>query len=221
MDPSYTLIPVLQTPEIDPGDIVEVDFYISAIGDIDKNRLHIVYAYDDLFAEDVGFLSPGVKGGVDESGRQGIIPKEDGDDITWDLSSTGTQISLPSWFFLDMPSEHTKSGGLAGLEGHAEAYPQKVSEVRYGDFAPLEMKFNTTTEAAPGNYTITIIFSYESNGELFTDREEVQFHINTFREQYEPIPTTIAVIAGIAAVLSLVYQSGIIELLFRILTAVI
>ncbi|NKE37130.1 hypothetical protein GWG54_15130 [Natronococcus sp. JC468] len=206
MDPSYRIIPVLQTSNVDPGESIEIDFFIDAIGDIDSNRLHVSYAYPELFQDEIGVASIGFS--MDENGR--LQPGQESDQM--ELGRGSNQWQFPSWFFEGVSSENQDPVTLGGKTPNQEHYPQKVCEVIEAekDHPPIKYQFNIDSDAPPGDYTITCIFTYGKSSRTYSDREDIQIHVNNRRERWEPWPFRIAVMAGGAAVLSLIQQTGIV-----------
>ena len=60
MPTSYNIVPVLQTPDINPGDTVRIEIFISGAGEIGRRCLHILHPYRNLFEENVGKIFPGL-----------------------------------------------------------------------------------------------------------------------------------------------------------------
>lgn len=213
--PVYTIVPVLQTPQVNPGDSINIDIYITGAGQMSRNKLYLNYSYENVFQSSVGTISPGFKVEETEGGTE-LRSKTELDDETeleWELGSVGNTIGLPDWIFHPIPDKATKTGQFSGIDGAPETYPQRLSEVSLKGEPPLQLTLNTANGASDGDYDVTIVFIYKSGKQIYRDERKVQFHVNNLREEYEPTPTIIAVMAGLAAVISLIYQTGVINYL--------
>jgi|GEM_PF-4592886 len=83
---------------------------------------------------------------------------------------------------------------------------------------PMRFKLNTSEQAKPGDYEIRLILAVGDDEKVETISETVNVHVNTTREQLEPLPTGAAVVGAIIALLSLVHATGVFGLLFSLLS---
>lgn len=219
MEPQYTIVPILRTSHVNRGEKVIITFFISGVGEVKNNKLWIGTDYPYLLCdEDPGVAKPGY---VIEDGQ--LIPLSDSSDPTsHDLDlppeDVGIFIKLPDQFFKTIDVDN--GGNLVGVLEFSEQNEysrQKLGEITYGGEKPIKLELNIAKDAPPGNYNIPVVFTYSGKNTTEHDSFDVQFHVNTKREEYEPWPTRVAVGAGIAAVLSLIWQTGIIEFFINLI----
>ncbi|QZP38602.1 hypothetical protein [Halobaculum magnesiiphilum] len=277
MSSAFSLIPNLQTPDVDRGDSVVVDLYIGGTTKLGENKLIINWDYEDLISEDPGEIILGYEretttikeylegepevtlatevvnldefdaadelrdvgyvedmkdiGHIDGAADleiQRVEPASSSsvDNITHEINPSGASLTLPNWLTSDS-SEFSKTSrafdsGNPSKEDAPNGIPQITSEMRQ-DFPPFRLRLNIKDTATPGDYSIKFILFYNdpSLRRTFFDRQEVTFHVNSRREELEPIPTWIAVISGIVAVLSLAIQANIFTTAINILARVL
>lgn len=217
MSSAYTLIPVLRTPTVDPGDKAVIDLYISGTGGLEKNKLVMNWANEELTADDPGKIKLGFEVAEAEEGGIGIGFVEDRElpeSNVFSIDQAGATVSLPDWVCAPVEERtpgmsHTVYDGQGFDTAAPDSYKQIASETR-GRHPPIRIEINIDEGAQPGDYPITFAFFYNSGimEKPYFDRRELQLHVNNRRERWEPVPTYIAVAGGTAAVLSLISQSG-------------
>lgn len=222
-EPKYTLIPIVRTPNVDPGDTFEVDLFVSGAGYPAENKLTTYHSHPNLvnqsnpgnLAVNIGWSNQGLVAGESAQSSEVHISERK-------LSPTGFIMELSNANFceyklLDNYSENNSPDW---------SYPPKLSEHSHDDLAPLQYRLNIDENADPGDYEISFIFTYgeESTGDdlqINQDRQDVSVHVNTRTEQLEPIPS-IAVISGaVIALLSLLYTTGLLSIIWNIGTELI
>ncbi|WP_226022490.1 hypothetical protein [Halomicrobium salinisoli] len=122
--------------------------------------------------------------------------------VSEDIDQTGLTIDVSDVYFADDLREYFNSPTMMDF------YPQLFSEQSYDDYAPLQLKINTSEDAEPGDYTIPITFTFGADGYIYQSSEDVNLHINNHRERLEPLPTWAGISAVVVALLSLLHQAG-------------
>jgi len=215
-DPVYTIIPIVRTPNINPGDTFEVDLYFSGAGYPNENKLAVYHSHPNLVnSENPGTFTTTIKW------KDGEIIT--GEDVLSDPSLT-TQRDLDEYGFLAKVSNaHFIPDTEINLNDPDSnwPYPPKSSELGNDGIAPMEYRLNTAEDAAPGDYEISFVFTYgeEAVGDelrINQDRQNVSVHIKNKREQLEPIPSIAAIAAALIALLSLIYTTGVFSLTWDI-----
>lgn len=231
MSSAYTLIPVCQDPDVSPGETLIVDLYISGIGDLDKNKLYINFANENLADKaDPGEIKIGIGPQMIEERLVPTFldPEDLPSDNIYSVDGFGAIIGLPSWI-TSIANQRDSGPKRLGDEDYEEielqdpeVYDPILTETRDG-IPPIRLELNIDSNAKPGDYTLVFVLVYDSGfmNKKYFDRREVQIHVNTLRERWEPYPTGFAVAGAVAAVLSLIIQSGFFEWLYNISSSLI
>lgn len=186
----YSVITVLRRSQIDPGDPIELRIYLTGSGMPGRNKLHMNHDLEEVVdAENPGklFFNLGISS---DSGEVGKIdpPAEQ----SLDPRGGTTYIPPPIFAQGETPVEHALQWKL--LEGTREGDPFLIASL------------NTISDATPGDYTLPVIFTYESDGTPTQSRSESELHVNNWREQKEPWVTRGAVLAIVIALFSFIVQ---------------
>jgi hypothetical protein len=189
----YSLIALLHQPSINKGDDdVEIDIYVVGHGDVEKCQLFIVHSHPQLVASNFGTLKRRITTDEEESlEKRNIIKREE------DLTNAGGHTPIDSDLFEELHYDQLLTQQLD--------LPVSYLETRHGTEAPLHYELPTASDASHGDYTITLLLTYvDGEGNIHQDREDVEVHVNTTREQWEPWPTRARIAGAIIAVGSLV-----------------
>ncbi|WP_155119928.1 hypothetical protein [Haloarcula rubripromontorii] len=227
MPSGYTLIPVLQTPSVDPGGTAVIDLYISGTGEVENSKLVMIWGNRELSAEHPGSLKIGYDVSETEDGGAEVNFVEEGelpDGNEHDIDEIGAVVKLPSWMFTTVPQNFTESHDVFDnniMSEGPESYEQVLTEVG-AHYPPFRLEMNISGDAKPGDYTITSVLAYNSGvmNQPYYDRRESELHVNNRRERWEPVPTLIAIGGGTAAVLSLISQTGFFNWLYCFLVSI-
>lgn len=224
MPASYNVIPVLQTPTVNPGETVKIEIYISGAGNTWRKRLHILHPYPDLFQENVGTISPGIAQiPAEEADDDMTVHREDGDQaategdsgyiarpykdapeeyrIDHEMGVVATAIAIPDWLFQPVPEGLIRGNEHGAGEGPAPHFPVKLSEGKWGETAPWVMELNISEDAEPGDYELDFIFTYETEI-IISSRRSVQIHVNDWIEKRQPNLKRVVVTIALLSLLS-------------------
>lgn len=206
MTASYNIVPVIQNPEVNRGDSINVDFYISGAGETGRKRIHILHPYPELFQEDVGSIYPGmvlvppeeVKENSNASSR--IMARQDAPENhrkEGNVDFVGSQISVPDWILEEVPGSRVREISPPTPGPAPDTFPMKLSEGVMGETAPFHLELNIADDADPGEYEITSIFSYESASSIKSDKDTVVFHVNDWIEERQPTLTRVVILIAL------------------------
>lgn len=211
--PSYTLAPSVRTPEISPGDDVEIAIYMTGYGDIEKTKINIVHSQPYvLSSENPGKLVVNVD--IPNMVGWGPIPVV-GDQFSRELTLQDegtTSNAFPLFIYLEDLMEQYKIINRLGIadirwndpprETASTQYQMVSGELIYseggsGGEPPLLLELNTAGPprlrdyiiqtdrriAQPGDYSVTLTLTYGDENRVFQDQNRVEFHVNSWVER--------------------------------------
>jgi len=190
MKSSYQLIPRVVTPSINPGDKIEIDFFISGYGPVKKCKLNIFHSSKKLINEkDPGKIEWSIQVAKDKTTNK-IIQPVSGNDYKGkhNLDHVGAFIYLNEGFFLDDPRITSTPFGLARI----------MSENTWDKLFPLSMMINTLKDVSSGNYTLDLNFTYSDGDEISTNHKTVVIHVRNWKEKNEKKLWFIGIIGAVA-----------------------
>lgn len=220
-EPNYTLIPIVRTPNVDPGETIEIDLFFSGAGNPHENKLSVYHSHPNLVDHDnPGYLSVSV-GWTEE--RNLLVGNE-----ALGSEELETRKHMSEYGFIaQMSNSHfVKENIVYGEKGPDFDYPVKISESVNDGIAPLRYRLHTDSQAKSGDYDITFVFTYgeEAIGDKMRvnqDRQDVCIHLNNKREQWEPVPTIAGISVALLALASLVYSTGFASLIYKFITGLL
>lgn len=206
---SCRIIPILQNPRVDRGEVVKIYIYISGAGDIGgeehqgPKRIKIFHHYDNLFAEDAGMGKIGFVPvresdieqeetnfvGSDSSSGWAVLPRDEAPEsyrVDIQVGSEHSTIHLPDWVFEEVPVESEAVSSEIGHGSEQSTFPDKLAEAGWGGKPPVILELNIAEDAEPGDYDIDFVFSFTSDGEIITEDDTVTFHVNNWIEEKQP-----------------------------------
>lgn len=189
MESSFRVTPILKTPNINKGDEIKIDLFISGYGNVNECKLHVQYSHPELINED----HPGkVEYSIRDVGNEVVSGREHLYSIEGEhMSPVGFTSLLPDGFFADDPTitSSTKMSRIMAERSH-DGYP------------PVSLTLNTKEDVPPGNYAISVTITFEEESEIKQHQKEVVVHINNIREKHMDKIEIIAVISGVAVVMN-------------------
>lgn len=197
-EPSYTLLPVVHTPYVNPGDTVEMSLFLSGSGNVDKNKLDINHNHPAIIAEDPGIITSHISDAVEQTNHEFVGPAA-GFDIakSQEMNTYGMYINLARSYFIpdirhDVPDR---------------ALPPGVAEQNWESLPPISYELNIDKEAPPGNYKIFFTLSYENDGVVHQDQKTVEIHVRNWVERNRTALRLIGIAGTLIAFFSLVFSA--------------
>jgi len=188
---SYELISIAQKSHIDPGEVAQIKLYITGYGDVERNKLHVLYSVPDfLSASDSGRIYLPIAGLYNDSDEMvgiasGHLVGEK------ELGDAGTMVHLPSSYFFEPPRQRGD-----------EALPDIAAEGSHEGMAPIDAQINSDENAPPGDYEFTFTFTYEDDeGEIKQSKQTATVHVNSWFERNR---ATLRVVALLLTVLGVI-----------------
>lgn len=193
----YSLIPLIHNPQIDPGDEVKIDVYIVGTGNVERSQLFIVHSHPILIADNIGRITTSMTIDKDDdviSGSEAIGHRSR---TTHDLTDAGGHYTFDNRYFSQIQYDERTIDRLD--------FSVSYLETRHDGIPPLQYRLQTDSSAAPGEYTISLVLTYESkHSVVHQDRQDIKIHVNSKAQQLEPIPTIVGIIAALIALISLI-----------------
>jgi len=197
----YTLVTNLHKPSIDAGETITCDLFIVGSGAVQRSQIFVGHSNPNLVDENIGSVKTSLI--IDENDEivYGDAALDHARDHTDDLSEAGGHYSFDNRYFetidYDLDEIEDLDFGVSFLE------------TRHDTHVPLQFQLPTSENAKPGDYTIPLVLTYESEESVLRQtKEPISIHINDAREQWEPWPTyariAIAVIGTVSLMLTAV-----------------
>ena len=199
-DGTYSLVPLLKQPRIDPDEDIEVDLYIVGSGDIKAAQLFIVHSHPDLvsdFGTIEASLAPLTQDGSDPD--EDVLTGEDARDSEYTTTNSLIQngCHLPLSPALFESSATTRELTLPFGVGYLEQ--------KYNDKPPITYTVPTSDSVVPGEYALHMVLSYETDtGKIKQDSHKIPVHVRNTREQHNRGITIARYMAAILALFSLI-----------------
>lgn len=226
---SYEVVPLLQDPDVEPGDTIHIDIFLSGGGRIAERRLEIFHSYDGLFEEEVGsirFMGNKVPRDyveehleveydeqiIERNGEEYVFFFRNNDlegfslsTMERELDDVATNIHIPSWMKIPQSNYGPEENKPESSGSDIEYIRPKLFELTYEGTPPFELELNISENADPGDYEIPCVLTYNTDlGVIKNSRENIQFHVNDRIEQRQP---RLKYIVVLVAVLSLLLQA--------------
>lgn len=182
---TYSITTVCERSDVKPGDEVTIEVFLIGQGDLGRHRLDIIPGHTDLTGKEVGTV------------RQSVA-YENGQTVTGDEAlelglEHGYTLSDSGRYFAFHPEILTPVDTDSG--------DNTLALTPFGQYhdghAPIEITLKTREDARAGDYTITLMFSYETDGEIKQTTTTVDIRVMSRSEQYQPY-TNYAIIATAA-----------------------
>ncbi|SDY39806.1 hypothetical protein [Hymenobacter psychrophilus] len=182
----YELIARIYDANIDPGDTVVVDIYITGYGQIANSKLAL-YPPISILADSGSAVSYG----FDYQQER----------VRWGGHTTAVSergIVLPT----AGPDDEPWPGYTRFFDVSEDPAPRIVTEASQGDngTAPYTLNLRLSSRAKSGDYNVTLVFTY-FNGETWqTSRADPKFAVRNVFERNERVISILGVLAAIGSI---------------------
>ncbi len=173
----YSIDAHVKHPEINPGQAVEIEVYLSGYGIPEKSKLMIIwsspYVIDD---NDPGKITRLIGYVISDGNFTPLF--EDVPLNVGDITGTSGAWVVPSLVtfepaFALLPKDFPEDIGLKMVMG----------ETNWNGNPPILVKLNTRKGASAGDYQVKFTFTYGNETNLEQDSEEVEFHVTSYWER--------------------------------------
>ena len=184
----YTIIPRSRKTDINPGEKLEIELFLSGYGHPKKNKLHIQwsspYVVDQDKVGNIVLYRIGEPEIVD--GKVNVLRMES------EVPSVGATLRLDRLYFLQAGGQVPECG-LPNVAAEGIWAGEGIGEPAI----PIFVSLNTVKDARPRDYSIAFTFTYGDMGDLRQEHEVVPFHVRTKWEKSQrwAIPRTIAAVS--------------------------
>ena len=202
--PRYQIVSSTDRTSVSKGETTTFSFYLTGYGEIERHKMTAFLDYDALLSSEGGSIS--IPFAQDEDGGIMIGKPALESDRTFhhSIESNSATMYLSNILLHDSPSfsPPPEDDSIEAL------YPTIIAEGDWGDHAPIEIELNISEDANPGDYEFQLYFFYSDRLELYQTQSKVEIHVQNKVEEYEPWPQRFAIIGGLIALISLLYQTG-------------
>ena len=84
-----------------------------------------------------------------------------------------------------------------------------MGEMTHDDHPPIHYELNTRDDATPGDYKILFGLTYSNDEKVYQDKEEIEIHVNSWREEHQSMLELVGVFGVLASIGILLFSSGI------------
>lgn len=199
---SYSLIPVVKEPRINPGDEIDIDLYVIGAGNVQSAQLSIVHSHTDLPSLSSGtvqsHLAP-LKESEYEA-EEGVLTGEKAGESAYVTEKTyirnGCHFPIPSEFFNRFePFPDQEFPVPFGI---------KYTEITHDQKPPLNYSLPTESSTRPGKYTLHFALTYQTDcGVVHQDTHKVTVELRNFFERHNKGIAIARYVAAFVALLSL------------------
>ena len=191
---SFHIIPKLFTPSINPGQMIEMGFFISGSSNEEENivgKLFMNYSLEYLInPDDPGKFTDSMSFEKKKDGKY-YANTDPENKKEYDLNSYGS-ISVELSVFAFMNLEDQKKEGI-----FVHTYGESVWGLNR---PPLECKINTKSDTPSGNYDLDFVLTYSNGSEIKTNSAKLTIHVNSWIEKHSKTLQIVGVIAGVAGI---------------------
>lgn len=180
--PSYEMILVPDQITTNPGETIKVDIFISGLGYIQNNKIHVFTPENLLNPENPGLISVNiacVTNNTTNITQAGFIE--------WTAPLLDPKFSIAPCNFMSIDSN---------LDPNVKLYraPPIMSEERYeGQHQgykgkpPIYLMMNIADNATPGDRGVNLVFTYTDGIKWYQDKEKITIHVNNPLEENRQI----------------------------------
>jgi hypothetical protein len=193
----YSIQAHVRRAEINPGDTVEIEIYLSGYGIPLKNKLTMVWSSPYVIDEnDPGKVTTMIKNYDINSEILTLgltdIPLKRAGNIS---GETGEGLALSLGYFahpVELPPGNPQYG-----------FKSVMGEWNWNGNPPILVSLNTRRDTPGGGYQVALTFTYGNETNLKQDFKIVEFHVKSSWERWEPrLVVAGAVIAFIALIIT-------------------
>jgi len=215
---SFYLTPRIRNPRINRGEVIEIDVFITGVGDAPTDvKLNTSYPASILRTDEkgyVGFVQTCVIVQKDRNNK--IVGIATGDTKLKDSqtgemvsaiqkfpqSETGSSFSLNEGFFISSQIIYQLQGKKIDVRDK-----RIMGESTWDGYPPIYIKLNTSTDALSGDHDIQLTLFFHEGNTIQSNQRAVVVHIKSGIEQHQRSLQWGAVIIGVIALLSGLIQT--------------
>ncbi|EJG2254630.1 hypothetical protein OH966_002942 [Vibrio parahaemolyticus] len=191
-DGAYDQVIKLINPVINPGDVVEVEQYLTGYGNITGAKLGF-YPNIDVYEADKSSISYNLKEEHPEFYNFGGIKHQ--------FKNTGVNIGLTGLGLLKEDWAEQQQGTLFFDVSEAEP-PQILTEMKLKQ-SPFKYELKTNSKIRPGIYSLEFYFTYHDGSCWNVSMRKTEFKVRNFFERNDVVIGFIAILASVSALVRL------------------
>lgn len=202
--PRYRIVPSTDRVSVKRGETAKFSIYFTGYGEFERHKFTMFSEFDDLLSSDGGTIA--IPFSKDEEGgiSYGEPALEADDYFKHSIEGNSVTMYISELLFFDSPNSDIPEDNASD-----RLYPTIITEGDWGEHAPVEIELSIAEDVKPGDYNIQMYFLYSDRLETYHAEADIKIHVQTKVEEYEPWPQRAAIFAGIIALVSLLYQTGV------------
>ena len=196
-DPSYNVLIQTSSTQLNPGDHLKIELFITGLGDVESSKLYVVIP--DQLPND---------GAINFTARKYIYINKTEVRAYYEPKTN----SAPGFYHL-ISKDMYKMVDISEIEGFEESFKGSdlsgasgliLGETRTTDnpaySAPYTVDITIAENASAGDYKISILYTYGNSGKWYQDERVVDLHVNYIyeREYFKWLIFIGTLIAGLA-----------------------
>lgn len=183
---SYKLILISRVTEVNPGDRIEIEIFLSGYGKIARNKLRLCYSPDLVDKEDSGVIESCISSARDKNTGKYLHPVSGKKYIvSHNLTQDGAYIVMEEGNFDDYPQTNGARAGRSRRRASIFGYPSIMSEYKWDSHPPILLKLNTSEKTPSGDYEISVILTYSDGKFVHTEKAFIPIHVKTLIERHQ------------------------------------
>lgn len=212
MASSYALDLICLTPNIKPGDPIEIEIFIVGKGSLTHNKMIILYPESLIDENNPGFIESCI--GVDKDPSGNIVGPITGKPFLEKMEKKGkeTKHELDASGAYYLMNEGNFLENIERPSDPSNAIPRLIAETRHDGLPPIFMKLNSSKKTQSGDYEINFNFTYIDDNNVYLNKKTVKIHVKNWIEIHQKRLQWVACIVGFTALIS-----GIIQTIFTVL----
>jgi hypothetical protein len=191
----YSLASIINKKEVNKGDEFEVDTYFTGYGEIGLSKVFITISAD-IFDSSSTYL-----GDLGSDSRNGIF---------WGKNRYPIGIGIPTVINFTGGISPAKNKSIFYISQYIDftKEPRSLVILTEGRLlnAPLVMQLKLKDKVNPGEYSISLYYTYFNGQEWCGEKTEIQFKVNSFFEEHFTAFQIAGIIIGIITIIPILYQ---------------
>lgn len=209
---SYALDLICLTPNIAPGDSIEIEIFIVGKGSLTHNKMIILYPESLIDENNPGFIESCI--GVDKDPGGNIVGPITGKPFFEKMEKNGkeTKHEVGALGVYYLMNEGNFLENIESPSDPGNAIPRLVAEMRHDGLPPIYLKLNSSKKSPSGDYEINFNFTYIDDNKIYLNKETVKIHVKSWIEIRQGLLQKIAISLGLVALFS-----GIVQTIYTVL----
>jgi len=182
-EPLYSIIARPRNYNVRPGDMVEIDIYITGLGIPDNHKLFVVFSSPNVIdSNSMGTVTSCIQLSLKKlKGKDTVFPVAGREYMEeHQLDPNGITIHLPNAYFLPWPNPRVS------MQSEEKTLMTEImAEKQFDGCDPISLSFRTLKAAKSGSYEIYFALTYEYQNVMKQASHKTEFHITSWWDRHQ------------------------------------